>query len=130
MLDHLSTYATNYPRTKRFYETVLAPLGARLHVELTSTWDPDFPTGRFCAFGRERAVFWVIEVRAPSSPRHVAFAAETREAVDAFHRAGLAAGGRDNGAPGLRAHYGPDYYGAFVFDPDGNNVEAVCRGSG
>jgi catechol 2,3-dioxygenase-like lactoylglutathione lyase family enzyme len=127
VLDHISTYATSYDATKRFYDVALAPLGARLQVEMTSTWDPEFPTGRFCAFGPERAIFWVIEVKQPASPRHIAFSAATRAHVDAFYRAALGAGGRDNGAPGVRAIYHPTYYGAFVLDPDGNNVEAVCR---
>jgi catechol 2,3-dioxygenase-like lactoylglutathione lyase family enzyme len=127
VIDHLSSYATDYAATKRFYEAALAPLGARLHAEMTSTWDPEFPTRRFCAFGPERAIFWVIEVKQPATPRHTAFNAATRAQVDAFYRAALAAGGRDNGAPGLRAIYHPNYYGAFVLDPDGNNVEAVCH---
>ena len=127
MIDHISTHATNYDATKRFYEATFAPLGARLQREMVSTWDPDFPTGRFCAFGPERPVFWIIEVREPATPRHIAFSATTRAAVDAFYRAALAAGGRDNGAPGVRAIYHPTYYGAFALDPDGNNVEAVCH---
>lgn len=127
MIDHLSTYATSYDATKRFYEVAFAPLGARLQVEMTSTWNPEFPTGRFCAFGPERAIFWVIEVKQPATPRHIAFSASTRAQVDAFYRAALGAGGRDNGAPGVRAIYHPTYYGAFVLDPDGNNVEAVCH---
>jgi catechol 2,3-dioxygenase-like lactoylglutathione lyase family enzyme len=78
-------------------------------------------------FGREgKPVFWVAE-REPSGPVHIAFASPDRATVDAFHAAALAAGGRDNGPPGLRPHYHPSYYGAFVLDPDGNNVEAVCH---
>jgi catechol 2,3-dioxygenase-like lactoylglutathione lyase family enzyme len=127
VIDHLSTYATNYDATRRFYEAALAPLGASRLGEMISTWNPEFPTGRYCAFGPGRPVYWLFETRQPASPRHVAFSARTRAAVDAFHRAGLGAGGRDNGAPGLRAIYHPNYYGAFVLDPDGNNVEAVCH---
>ena len=127
MIDHLSTYATSYDATKRFYEAALAPLGSRLDHEIVTTWDPAFPTRRACAFGPGRSVFWVIEVREPATPRHTAFSAKSRAEVDAFHRAALAAGGRDHGAPGVRAIYHPNYYGAFVLDPDGNNVEAVCH---
>jgi predicted lactoylglutathione lyase len=94
---------------------------------MVSTWDPAFPTRRMCAFGPQRPIFWVIEVREDATPRHTAFSARARAEVDAFYRAALAAGGRDNGAPGLRAIYHPNYYGAFVLDPDGNNVEAVCH---
>ena len=127
MIDHLSTYATSYEATKRFYEAALAPLGSRLDHELVTSWDAEFPTRRACAFGPQRSVFWVIEVREAATPRHTAFSARSRAEVDAFYRAALAAGGRDNGAPGVRAIYHPDYYGAFVLDPDGNNVEAVCH---
>jgi len=127
MIDHVSAYTTHYEAAKRFYEAVLAPLGSKLQHELTATRDPEFPTRRMCAFGPTRPIFWVIEVREPSTPRHAAFSAATRAQVDAFHRAALASGARDNGAPGVRAIYHPNYYGAFVFDPDGNNVEAVCH---
>jgi catechol 2,3-dioxygenase-like lactoylglutathione lyase family enzyme len=127
VIDHVSTYTTRFAETKRFYEAAFAPLGSRLDHELTATWDPEFPTRRICAFGPGRSVFWVIEVREPATPRHTAFSAATRAQVDAFHAAALAAGGRDNGAPGLRQIYHPTYYGAFVLDPDGNDVEAVCH---
>jgi catechol 2,3-dioxygenase-like lactoylglutathione lyase family enzyme len=80
-----------------------------------------------CAYGPGRPVFWVIEVKEPVSPRHVAFTAANREAVGAFHAAALAAGGTDHGAPGLRPMYHEHYFGAFALDPDGNNVEAVCH---
>ena len=80
-------------------------------------------------FGRgDRPSFWIESQGTPVTGRlHIALDAETREQVDAFHAAALSAGGRDNGAPGLRPMYEPDYYGAFVLDPDGNNMEAVCR---
>ncbi len=127
MIDHVSAYTTQYDASKRFYAAACAPLGASLQREMTASWDPAFPTRRMCAFGPDRPVFWVIEVREPASPRHMAFSAATRAQVDAFHRAALAAGGRDNGAPGVRAIYHPTYYGAFALDPDCNNVEAVCH---
>jgi catechol 2,3-dioxygenase-like lactoylglutathione lyase family enzyme len=128
MIDHLSTYATDYAATKAFYAAALGALGHGLQTERVAAEDPAFPTRRMCAFGPpRRPVFWIIEVREPASPRHVAFAAPDRATVDAFHAAALRAGGRDHGAPGLRPHYHPHYYGAFVLDPDGNNVEAVCH---
>jgi catechol 2,3-dioxygenase-like lactoylglutathione lyase family enzyme len=128
MIDHLSTYATDYPATRAFYAAALGALGHGLQAERVATEDADFPTRRMCAFGPpRRPVFWVIEVRDAASPRHVAFTAADRAAVDAFHAAALRAGGRDNGAAGLRPQYHPSYYGAFVLDPDGNNVEAVCH---
>lgn len=128
MIDHLSFYATDYAASKAFYEAVLSSLGYGLAMEFQATWDPEFPERWMCAFGPPgKAVFWVIQVKAPASPRHVAFSAKDRASVDAFHRAALKAGGKDNGAPGARPHYHPNYYGAFALDPDGNNVEAVCH---
>ncbi len=120
MIDHLSFYATNFPSSKRFYESALAPLGYQVVMEMVSSWDKEFPTRRLCAFGPPKK---------PIFPRHIAFAAMDCSAVDAFHKAGLSAGGTDNGAPGPRPIYHPGYYGAFVVDPDGNNVEAVCHRS-
>lgn len=128
MIDHLSTYATDFAPTRAFYEAALGELGYSVQREMAFDSDPDLPGRRACAFGPSgRSVFWVVEVREPASPRHVAFVAEDRSAVAAFHRAGLAAGGRDHGAPGLRPIYHEHYYGAFLTDPDGNNVEAVCH---
>lgn len=82
---------------------------------------------RVGGYGRDRPVFWLHERADTGSGRHYAFSAISRAQVDAFHAAALAAGGKDNGAPGLRPHYHPNYYGAFVLDPDGNNIEAVCH---
>jgi len=128
MIDHISSYATDFATTKSFYSTALAPLGYTIQHELVASWDADFPRRRLCAFGRDgKGSFWVIEVKQPASPRHVAFAALDRTAVDRFHACALGAGGRDNGAPGVRAHYHEHYYGAFVIDPDGNDIEAVCH---
>ena len=128
MIDHLSTYATDFLATKRFYEIALAPLGYGRQLELVATWDTDFPDRRACSFGPEgRSVFWVIETRQAATPRHVAFAAKNRDAVRGFHAAALDAGGVDDGAPGLRPAYHEHYYGSFVKDPDGNGVEAVCH---
>lgn len=131
MIDHLSFYATDYLATKRFYEQALAPLGYAAVMEMTATGNPEWPEQRMIAFGPpQRPIFWVIETKQPATPRHLAFAAKDRAGVDAFHAAALAAGGRDNGGPGPRPQYHPGYYGAFVLDPDGNNVEAVCHKPG
>jgi len=128
MIDHLSTYATNYPATKAFYEATLSKLGYSIQNEMVFDSDPALPGRRACAFGPEgQSQFWVIEVLKPYSPRHVAFVARDRQSVAEFHQAGLAAGGQDNGAPGLRPIYHEHYYGSFLTDPDGNNVEAVCH---
>ena len=128
MIDHISTYATDFAPTKAFYQAALAELGYSVQHEMTLEADPDLPGRRACAFGPAgKSTFWVIEVREASSPRHIAFVAPDRPSVAGFHRAGLAAGGQDLGPPGLRPIYHPDYYGGFLSDPDGNNVEAVCH---
>jgi len=128
MFDHLSTYTTDYEKTKAFYVSAFAPLGYSVQMEMVAEWNPAFPTQRMCAFGPQgKPAYWVIEIKAAASPRHIAFAAKDRAAVAAFYQAGLASGGKDNGAPGLRPMYHENYYGAFLLDPDGNNVEAVCH---
>lgn len=128
MIDHLSTYTIDFPATKAFYEAAFEPLGYSLQMELVAEWDADFPTRRMCAFGPAgKPAFWVIEAKVHYTPRHVAFSAPNRAAVEAFHQQGLAHGGKDNGAPGLRPLYHEHYFGAFLIDPDGNNVEAVCH---
>lgn len=127
MIDHLSTYARDFPATRRFYEAALGALGYGVVTEMVASWDPEFPERRICAFGSGRPVFWVIETKQTVEGRHVAFSAESRAAVTAFHEAALAAGGTDHGAPGLRPIYHEHYFGAFALDPDGNNVEAVCH---
>jgi len=128
MIDHLSTYATNYSATKEFYEAALRPLGYAVVRELVATWDEEFPERRACAFGPVgKATFWVIETKQTVTPRHVAFSAPDRASVGAFHEAALRVGGKDNGTPDPRPFYHEHYFGAFVLDPDGNNVEAVCH---
>jgi catechol 2,3-dioxygenase-like lactoylglutathione lyase family enzyme len=119
ILDHVSITVSSFARARAFYAAALAPLGIREVMAF----------GNFAGFGRDRPQFWIGEGRAAQTqPRmHVAFAAANRAEVDAFHRAAIAAGGTDNGAPGLRPHYHPDYYGAFVLDFDGTNIEAVCH---
>ena len=128
MIDHLSTYASDFSAAKSFYDAVLPSLGYPIQMEMVTTWDEAFPTRRLAAYGPERPVFWLVESPdEPATPRHVAFVAHEREAVDRFWNNGIAAGARDNGAPGPRPHYHEHYYGAFLLDPDGNNVEAVCH---
>lgn len=124
MIDHLSTYATDYEKTKKFYAKTLPLLGYPLQGE----WNTDGSAPKMCVFGPEgRMIFWIIEKKEAASPRHIAFSAQNRGAVSDFHKAAMEAGGKDNGAPGLRPEYHEDYFGAFAFDPDGNNVEAVCH---
>ncbi len=119
MLDHVTIGITELERSKRFYDQALRPLGIeRLYAEKDT----------FAGYGASRkAFFWIGRRSEAQTSTHVAFAAQDRETVDRFYQAALAAGGRDNGQPGLRPHYHPDYYGAFVLDPDGHNIEAVCR---
>ena len=113
-------------RSRRFYEQALAPLGITLIMSVTPEQTESGGTAH--GFGSDgKPYFWVGDNERVGEGTHVAFAVEERAMVDAFHEAALAAGGRDNGAPGLRPHYGPNYYAAFVFDPDGNNIEAVCH---
>ena len=117
MIDHTGIGVSDYARSKAFYTAALAPLGIELIME---------PMGAAAGFGaRGKPFFWLEAQRTPATEVHVAFLAEDRATVDAFHAAAVAAGGADNGAPGLRAIYHPDYYGAYVLDPDGNNIEVV-----
>jgi catechol 2,3-dioxygenase-like lactoylglutathione lyase family enzyme len=119
MIDHAGFGVADYARSKAFYERALAPLGITLLME---------PMGRAAGFGDHgKPYFWIEDGRAVVTEVHVAFAAADRATVDAFHAAALEAGGTDNGAPGVREIYHPNYYGAYVLDPDGNNVEAVCH---
>jgi catechol 2,3-dioxygenase-like lactoylglutathione lyase family enzyme len=127
MIDHVSTYALDFPKSRAFYETVMQSLGYAVHAEMVMTWDEELPNRRACAWGPGRAVFWLIEVKEAYTPRHLAFSAPDRASVDGFHAAALAAGGTDHGEPGPRPIYHEHYYGAFVLDPDGNNIEAVCH---
>jgi catechol 2,3-dioxygenase-like lactoylglutathione lyase family enzyme len=126
MLDHIGLAVTNLHRARSFYEAALQPLGIFLLMEVTP--EQKGTPGTALGFGREgKPFFWIGDNERVGEGTHVAFAVPDRAQVDAFHAAALAAGGRDNGAPGLRPHYHPNYYGAFVYDPDGINVEAVCH---
>lgn len=128
MIDHLSTYTTNFPAAQKFYDAVLGALGYRRTMDMVAEWDPSHPTARISAYGPgDQAVLWLMEKKEGRPMGHVAFAAKTRADVEAFYKTALANGGKDNGAPGKRAHYHPGYFGAFVLDPDGNNLEAVIH---
>jgi catechol 2,3-dioxygenase-like lactoylglutathione lyase family enzyme len=120
VLDHLGINVSDYERSRDFYAAVLAPLGHSLLME---------PLPRIGGFGSNgKPSFWITDQREPvTTNAHIAFSAPDRQTVDVFHAAALAAGGTDNGEPGIREIYHPQYYGAFVLDPDGNNVEAVCH---
>jgi catechol 2,3-dioxygenase-like lactoylglutathione lyase family enzyme len=118
ILDHIGLAVRDFARSGTFFRRALAPLGIQTVLE-GEGW---------AMLGKDgKPEFWFGVHGIPPGPIHIAFIAESREQVRAFHRAALASGGRDNGAPGIRAKYHPNYYGAFVFDPDGHNVEAVCH---
>jgi len=126
MIDHIGFPVSDYARSKAFYTKALAPLGYSLVMEVGGdVTESHAPAAGFGAGGKPD--FWIGGEGGLEKPLHVAILAKDRASVDAFHRAALAAGGKDNGAPGLRPHYHPNYYGAFVLDPDGHNIEAVCH---
>jgi catechol 2,3-dioxygenase-like lactoylglutathione lyase family enzyme len=122
MLDHIGFPVTDFMRSKAFYTQALAPLGYRIVMEVALS---DDGSDGYAGFGAERPHFWIGTGKPLQGRLHVAFAAKTRADVRAFYEAALAAGALDNGAPGLRPHYHENYYGAFVLDPDGHNIEAV-----
>ncbi|MBB2483708.1 VOC family protein [Mitsuaria sp. WAJ17] len=125
MIDHTGVVVSDFERSKAFYREALAPIGYQLLLEF-----PADVTGHtdVAGFGEPpKPDFWISRGTPNQPPIHIAFRVGTRAEVDAFHQAALAAGGTDNGAPGLRPHYHPDYYGAFVRCPDGHNIEAVCH---
>jgi catechol 2,3-dioxygenase-like lactoylglutathione lyase family enzyme len=119
MLDHVTIGITDVKRSKQFYDRALRPLGiTRLYAE--GEWAAGYGVG-------PKAFFWIGLKTEPQTGAHIAFAAPDRATVDRFHEEAIAAGGRDNGVPGIRPHYHANYYGAFVLDPDGHNIEAVCH---
>jgi catechol 2,3-dioxygenase-like lactoylglutathione lyase family enzyme len=118
MVEHVAVNVTDFEAAKRFYEAVLGPLGYRVVYE---------EEGALAYYADERSLDFGIGRRDPVGGAHVAFGCPDRESVDRFYEAALAAGGSDNGPPGLRPQYAPGYYAAFVLDPDGNNIEAVCH---
>ena len=118
MIDHVVFNVSNLPASRAFYEKPLEPHGIRLLGDHEG----------YIGFGRDgEAHFWPTARKAISQNVHVAFGCDERSTVEAFYTAAIAAGGEDNGAPGVRQIYHPNYYGAFVLDPDGNNIEAVCH---
>lgn len=124
MIDHTGLNVSDFGKSKVFYVAALAPLGYQLMMELPASLAPQGAMGMGVP---PKPDFWVAG-GSPNSPAlHIAFRAASRAEVDAFYQAAMAAGGRDNGPPGVRAHYHPNYYGAFVLDPDGHNIEAVCH---
>lgn len=121
MFDHVTITVQNYEKSRDFYEKVLGFLGVKSLYE---------EKGIVTGFGSDRPMFWVAaadEDHLATQKVHVAFECKNHELVDEFHRVALEAGATDNGAPGLRPEYHKNYYAAFVLDPDGNNIEAVCR---
>jgi catechol 2,3-dioxygenase-like lactoylglutathione lyase family enzyme len=125
VIDHTGVVVSDYRKSRAFYVAALKPIGYALLAEL-----PASVTGHaeVAGFGEPpKPDFWISSGAPNHPPIHVAFRVPSRAVVDAFYKAAMAAGGRDNGPPGLRPHYHPDYYGAFVLDPDGHNIEAVCH---
>ena len=118
MIDHTGVGVTSAKKSVAFYTAALAPLGYQALMEGDG----------YSGFGvAPKPDFWIGEGQPNVPAVHIAFSASSRSAVDAFYKAAIAAGGRDNGPPGLRPQYHPNYYGAFVLDPDGHNIEAVCH---
>lgn|ERR1700730_5416304 len=116
MIDHIGLPVSDVAKSKSFFQAALAPLGYKVLMDF----------GEAVGMGQDRPDFWFG--KSPETAKnHIAFAAPNRAAVKAFYDAAIAAGGKDNGAPGLRPQYHPHYYGAFVYDRDGNNIEAVCH---
>jgi catechol 2,3-dioxygenase-like lactoylglutathione lyase family enzyme len=119
LLDHVTIGVSNVERSMKFYDRALRPLGiVRLYAEAEE----------YAGYGiSPKAFFWIGSKEMPQTGAHIAFTAPERATVDRFHDEAIAAGGRDNGRPGIRPHYHAHYYGAFVLDPDGHNIEAVCH---
>jgi catechol 2,3-dioxygenase-like lactoylglutathione lyase family enzyme len=118
IIDHLGFHVSDFAMSRDFFTKALAPLGI-LIVKEGEGW---------AMYGRDgRGQLWIDSFGTPQGPMHVAFSADDRETVRLFHEKALAAGAKDNGAPGLRAQYHPNYFGAFVIGPDGHNIEAVCH---
>ncbi len=121
IIDHVGLKVSDIGRSAEFYREALKTLGIELLADFTHGGE------RHVGFGVDRPKFWISSGRPLRGETHVAFTAESRSEVEAFHAVALSTGGRDNGAPGVRAQYHPHYYGAFALDPDGNNIEAVCH---
>ena len=122
MLDHIGFSVADFPRSRAFYAAALAPLGVKTHMKFEGE------DGNVAGLGSDQPFLWIGDGGKITGGRiHLAFSASNRAAVDAFYAAAIAAGGKDNGGPGLREHYHPTYYAAYVYDPDGHNIEAVCH---
>ena len=129
MLDHIGLSVADIDKARAFYDKALTPLDISVVMEVTE--DQTGGHGAHIGYGKpDMPFFWIGTGKAPGANTHVAFASNDRATVDAFYEAAIAAGGKDNGKPGPRPEYHPDYYGAFVIDPDGNNIEAVCHEPG
>ena len=122
MIEHVSVSVKNYKKGKEFYSKTMKPLGYKLYRDY-----PKFNAGGYLE-GKSTSL-WIVGIGKKVQPSHVAFGAKSKKAVADFHKAALRAGGKDNGGPGFRLDYGNDYYAAFVYDPDGNNIEACYFGA-
>jgi catechol 2,3-dioxygenase-like lactoylglutathione lyase family enzyme len=128
MIDHFSISVRDYAESRAFYLAALAPLGYSMLMEFTAKEVPSLQTPQVGGLGEGgKPDLWIAQGEVPTTPTHLALQAKTRAIVDAFYAAALAAGAKDNGAPGLRPQYHPNYYGAFVIDPNGHNLEACCH---
>jgi catechol 2,3-dioxygenase-like lactoylglutathione lyase family enzyme len=128
MIDHLTLIVSDYERSKSFYLAALGPLGYETVMELSREEFPQLPVERTIGLGAGgKPDLWLRPSSEALTTTHIAFLAQNRQIVDAFYQAALGAGAKDNGAPGLRPHYHPNYYGAYVLDPDGYNLEVVCH---
>lgn len=122
MLDHILFGIKDFEKSKEFYLKALQPIGYSLVMEV------DHHEGKYVGFGKDgKPYFWISSKSPAVTGLHAAFTVDKRETVNLFYESAMEAGGKDNGKPGIRAHYHPNYYGAFVFDLDGNNIEAVCH---
>ena len=131
MIDHISISVRDYAESRAFYLAALAPLGYTMVMEFTPKERPTLKHTQVGGLGEGgKPDFWIAQGDVPTSSTHLALQARNRAAVDAFYAAAIAAGAKDNGAPGLRPQYHPNYYGAFVTDPNGHNLEACCHTPG
>ena len=127
-IDHAGLSVSDFAAARAFYDAALKPLGISVQMQVPKSVTGGIDSIGYGAHGKP--FFWLAGGGKTAPRLHFAFAAESRAEVDAFHKAAMAAGGRDNGLPGIRSHYHPNYYGAFVLDPDGHNIEAVCHKPG
>lgn len=125
MIDHTGVTVSDYSKSLAFYTAALGAIGIVKIMEIPASVTGDTDVAGFGPPGK--AEFWIGRGTPNQPPIHIAFRVDSRAAVDAFYQAAIAVGARDNGAPGIRAYYHPDYYGAYVLDPDGHNIEAVCH---